>query len=311
LACRFPRIRLRPASFDGDGIPDLAASDGEFVSILLGNGDGTFQAPVSYKADAGFGTLLVADVTGSGKLDLVLGGYTIMLGNGDGTFQAPYLVQGLVGPIICVADFSGDGKPDLLTGGDTKSISVDLSNGDGTFQPPRTYALPGDFLSAAVGDSNGDGKPDVAVIWDDEDAATLLILLGDGDGTFKTGASYTDGYPGFYGGVIASDLNGDGALDLVVSGGFSTVTLILLGNGDGTFQPALSMNFPSADVLVADFNGDGKLDLAFISGFPGGALGNGDGTFQAPMYFAGGNGPEQVAVADFDLDGKPDLALAD
>jgi hypothetical protein len=142
------------------------------------------------------------------------------------------------------------------------------------------------------------------------------VLLGNGDGTFQAAVSYSSG--GLYtDAVVLGDLNRDGKLDLVVASEYATSSVttgsvgVLLGNGDGTFQAAVSTSTPTPlggirSLALADFDGDGKLDLAVGAGNVL-LLGNGDGTFQTPVVLgAGGPG---IAVGDFNRDGKPDLAV--
>ena len=182
--------RIQVADVDGDGNPDLLVANScvvidnschpGVVGVLLGNGDGTFQAAKPY-ASGGFTTsIAVADVNRDGKPDILVtnafsgkgsdcanGCVGVLSGNGDGTFQA---VQTLALPsadLITVADVNGDGRPDLLvttvciTCSNTRVATL-LGNGDGTFQTAQTYGTGGYAVSSfAVADVNGDGKPDV------------------------------------------------------------------------------------------------------------------------------------------------------
>jgi hypothetical protein len=313
--------------FNGDGKLDLAVSavtgfcngtcinPGE-VYVLLGNGDGTFQAPVASIPING--TLAAADVNGDGKLDLVLqnGASTaqIYLGNGDGTFSdASNYVLNMPGTIpfevteTVIADFNLDGKLDIASG-----YSVQLGNGNGTFQGIPLGVVPAlgsaYFSGIAIGDFDKNGSPDVAVSSSGEVNNTtvndLLILSNDGTGKLSLLNTYTLQNSGF---IAAGDFNGDGNLDLVVIGaGYS----VFLGDGDGSFQSPVfyvqDANFGGIAV-VADFNHDGKLDLAVQDGQSVAILlGNGDGTFAAPvLYFDGGG---NLVTADFNDDGKLDLA---
>jgi hypothetical protein len=167
--------------FNGDGNLDLAtANDGYFqggagVSVLLGNGDGTFQSAVLYDAGAWCRLVAVGDFNGDGKPDLAVLGPPdrVLLGNGDGTFQGAiqFDAAAVTPSSVVVGDFNGDGKLDLavsnLANGNSPSgtIAVLLGNGDGTLQTAVTYALGtnADPHCVAVGDFNGDGKPDLAV----------------------------------------------------------------------------------------------------------------------------------------------------
>src|ERR1022692_4006657 len=181
--------------FNGDGKADLLILNGGLggVSVLLGNGDGTFQSPVAALAGTVF-DVVIGDFNGDGKTDLAhrtyLGGanvgVSILLGKGDGTFQ-----QGVTYPIagdgLVSGDFNGDGKPDLvLTVGNpdnTQSALILLGNGDGTFQIAKTYAAGKGNYSAVVGDWNSDSKPDLASV---SGSANVTLLLGNGDGTFQS-----------------------------------------------------------------------------------------------------------------------------
>ena len=296
------------------------------AAVLLGRGDGTFRPAVYYAIDSeveSVRSITVADFNGDGNMDLAvadfLGGYVaVLLGNGDGTFKPPSKVP-LNGPFpnfVAVGDFNGDHIPDLVTvdaASPCPCISVLLGNGDGTFQAPINTKPSFGPSAIGIGDFNRDGKLDVAWVGENGGPGQLTILLGNGDGTFQTGNTYTVVADPLS--VAVADFNGDGKLDLAVAGegGIS----ILLGNGDATFQPAV--NYPpalSASIHVADFNGDGKADLVVgtcASGpcTVGVLLGNGDGTFQPIVNYPAGKGDAFVDVGDFNGDHKPDLVVAE
>lgn len=157
--------------FNGDGKMDVAEvqANSDTVRILLGKGDGTFQAPVTYAAGSFPAPVVVSDFNGDGKLDLGVGSIgelSILLGNGDGTFQPEHSYHtGTFVASLAVGDFNGDGKPDLVLGNDGETtISIMLENGDGTFQNQVRYTVGTTPVVLAVGDFNGDGKLDLAVL---------------------------------------------------------------------------------------------------------------------------------------------------
>jgi hypothetical protein len=279
---------------------------------------GPLQAQVSFFQPpqyAGNGSaLFVADFNGDGKPDLLNSDGAMNLGNGDGTFTPGTSVSGSSLPVLAVADFNGDGKADLLEQG-TGTLLVLLGNGDGTFQSPVSTPS-GSTLTAVIAvDLNGDGRADVVGIFN----SFLFVYINKGDGTFATGVSYSLAATSTASTVLSlGDFNGDTKTDIAVSIAGDNVAgqeIVLLGNGDGTFQAAKTspgIYYPQY-AAAGDFNGDGKLDLAINSNCDGGCLsdaayillGNGDGTFQAPTVAFPGAG--SLAAVDVNGDGKLDL----
>jgi hypothetical protein len=315
-------VNLVTADFNGDGHADVAVlNDADAsITVLLGNGDGTFNAaPVTYTGTGPAG-LVVGDWNGDGKPDLAITNdlaatVSVLLGNGDGTFTATVTspATGLAPSGIATGDFNGDGNADLAVanyGADT--VTILLGHGDGTFTAaavsPATGSKPSDIV---INDFNGDGKADAAIT--NFTAATVTILLGNGDGTFTASTPQPAGSEPYL--LVSGDFNGDGKPDLAISNYLSASLSILLGNGDGTFtaaaHPATGTR-PFA-MAIADLNQDGKTDIAvanYASNNLTLLLGNGDGTFTASTTVpVTGNEPIAIAAADLNGDGIPDLMV--
>jgi hypothetical protein len=351
-------INVISADLNGDGKADLIETHNSdnSVNVLLGNGDGTFRAPIrTAVGEAIEGCEYVGDFNNDGKLDVFLPSNAsgnpaiVLLGNGDGTFQSridssSFAVSGYYPRGWTVGDFNGDGKLDVAAtlpnnSANSGRYTVLLGNGDGTFQAGIVGpAVLGYARWVTAGDFNGDGKLDLATadgqqINGSSGNAEMTILLGNGDGTFTLKGHFASpGTPDSDNlnpeGVTVGDLNGDGKLDAIVSDYDANIN-VFLGNGDGSFQPAIGIEpgeYPRS-VDLADVNRDGKVDLVVTDlgigaggaefaqeGYKPGSvavlMGNGDGTFQAPISYSPFDYPGWTAVGDFNGDGAPDLATS-
>jgi hypothetical protein len=331
------------ADLNGDGKVDLAGAGANVVSVMLGNGDGTFGAKTDFPVAADPQAVAAGDFNSDGKVDLIAtlndpqSSLALLTGTGTGTFNPPIYfpnTSGFDSPAIAATDLNSDGKLDLVvmhnigcytapcTAAD--SITILLGNGDGTFQTPSEVDVGTGPFAMAVLDLNGDGIKDVAIGGGNTE---LSILLGVGNGTFVQQPVVTL-VPGgdlfsACNDIGVGDLNRDGIQDLVVPLGNGEGNAILIGNGNGTFQVKsriqIDETFAPLHVAVADYNRDGLLDIARTMGDGTNGLmqimnGNGDGTFQAPINYlkpppGSSIGGIVIISGDWNADAKPDIAF--
>jgi glucose/arabinose dehydrogenase len=322
---------LVAADVNGDGVRDLVSANAgsNNVSVLLGNGDATFRAPVTFATGTAPKAVVAARLDADASLDLVTPNQdantvSVLNGRGDGTFATRSDYQACNRPHeVAVGDFDGAGAPDLAVacwGGSV--IAVILATGSGTYGAPTMYATGFSPHSVVVTDTNGDGRADLAVA--NRDSDSVSVLLGRGDGAFGAAVNYAAGSRPHS--IRTGDLNGDGRVDLVTANDSSNDVSVFAGRGDGTFAAAgaFATGPVPKGVAIVDINSDGMLDVVtantagnYPSGVmnPGGntisvLLGNGAGGLGAATSYTVGHTPFAVTSADLDGDTTPDLATA-
>jgi hypothetical protein len=291
------------ADLNHDGKPDVVVSDAlsNTVSVLLNNGDGTFQAPRQY----------------------TVGAFTTPIAAAE---SVPNL-----GRAVVVADLTKNGIPDIIvTNYASGDVSVLLGNGDGTFQPQRRFDATANPFAMAVGDLTGNGIPDLVVVGSNGSNGKIAVLLGRGDGTFLPPLFFPSPFPETFPlpEIQLADLNGDGRLDLLLTSELGSEIYIYLGNGDGTFRPGVPVPITGGSAIAAaDLNGDHIPDIVTASYYNNTVsyvLGNGDGTFTTGGSLSTGQSVVSLTVADFGSavtqpdgttvmgpsDGVPDLLVA-
>jgi hypothetical protein len=312
---------------DGDGRVDLAATNeqADSISVFLNDGTQLHKLAKEFPTGAYPTGGAIADMDHDGLPDVITSDYhgnsvTILRNTGGGVLapKASFATRaGAETSNLAVGDLDNDGNLDVIATNPRRgSVSQLMGRGDGTLDPAIDVAvgLPdSEPYAVAIGDFNGDGNNDVAVA--DEHSSTILVRLGNGDGTLRAEVAYAvRGTRDYH--LLARDMDLDGTLDLVCANRGSDNVSVLPGRGDGTFREALVSPAGAGPytVAIADFNLDGIPDLVtpnFMAGHASVLLGMGDGHFAAPID-AGATGtfPYGVAVGDFNGDGKPDFATA-
>lgn len=256
------------SDFNGDGFIDLAtAEQGGSVSVLLGNGDGTFQPATTYPLGNPTYGLAVFEADGDGDMDLAAPSndqVRLLLNNGDGTFAAPIAIASAVVNDygLTAADMNNDGIVDLVVGSVTGQIQVLLSNGNGTFTQKPVQNAGGHAWMIVCGDLNGDGKMDATVANGGNGRGSRL--LGNGDGTLQ--APFSTPQVGWMTATDLGDLDGDGDLDWVLSSFGASIYQMYVNNGAGGFT--LDQTIPAIEnpacCAMFDADGDRDLDLALF-----------------------------------------------
>lgn len=318
---------IAAADFNNDGIVDLAVANlfgpagqgtptGGSVTILLGNGDGSFATGPSLQTGKYPTFLRAASFKGDENADLVVsnglnnGVLTTFLGQGDGTFK-----QGQSLPLpgapagIAIGSFSGAGSLDLaaVSGGTAGAVTSFLQTAPGVFDSTGVTSPAGETPDDAAAMTFG-------IVMTNYDAnGTVSVLSSNGNGSFTAKPSVPVGSGPI--GVAVADFNGDGKADLAVANENDNTVTILLGDGAGSFttEAAIPVGQGPFGIAAGDFNQDGKVDLAVSNKIDNTVTvleGNGDGTFSTAATLKAVNSPAFLVAADFNGDGVPDIAVA-
>ena len=308
---------LAAADFDANGDLDLAIGSYSTVTVLFGNGDGTFQAPVDYDTGVNYiATIVAAPLDAGASVDLAVGGrynnaLIVLLNEGNGTFGPPaaYPSAGSITEMIS-GNFDGSPPLDLLvTHGGGNSISLLINFGDGSFAPPSSFVAGTNPSSLGAGDLDDDGDLDAVVTTE----GYLSVLKGNGAGSFNAAVQYPA--PLSYG-VVVEDFTGDGNLDVATlqSDYYSDRLLLFAGNGSGALAKldrGFHVGLEPMALAAGDLDGNGETDIALANSASSTvgillALGNAD--FAAALSIDSPSDAEILAPGDFNGDGIPDMA---
>ena len=327
----------------GSGHPDAIFANPAFVTVLLGNGDGTLQAPPAKRVGFNTRVLARADFNGDNRNDVVVASLTsaktpglwILLGAQGGGFQTPTQLavpsSGTFIPWVTTGDVNNDGKADIIAIDDKGTLFTFLGNGNGTFQTASSVNVAPSGSFVVAGDLNGDGRSDAVIANGNINAITpgvspTVAVAIAGGATFNSVGFAQTGPNTLQ--VALADVNGDKNLDLIaVNHGVGQTGIagaqpsagnvsVSFGNGDGTFQAPVSypVGLNPTSIAVADVNGDNKPDLIVgavtaTSAVIGVLINAGNGAFGSPALLPTYSWPANIVAADFDGDGKQDLAI--
>lgn len=294
---------INSGDFNADGFADLVTSNiqGNSLSILFGNGDGSFQEPTTIPVCQEPRNVAIDDFNLDARQDLAVAcsgdnQMIVFLGSGDGRF-----VRGAHYPVhrtpvsLANGDYNEDQIPDLVVALRNDKLRVFLGMGNGTFRSGPLYEYGDTPTSIATADVNHDGHLDLAVTNGGPMSSAVSIWLGLGDGTFLSPRDYRTGKRPLH--VSFADFNNDRTLDLLVVNGEMNTLTVFLGNGDGTFQEGIDSGGDAGpnDGLAQDFDGDKIPDVAVVniqSGSMSLLFGKGDGTFRyPPKHYPTPSGP--------------------
>lgn len=327
---------IASGDFNGDGLLDVATVNGtsDDVSVLLGNGNGTFGSAVSFGVGKIPLALVAEDMDGDGILDLVLAlsgsdQVVVLKGDGAGRFHQSASQQAGKGTtFLAIGDINEDGWKDVVAVNSGRygyyppfNLAVLLNDGKGGLQDPVTYENEGrDGMfptGVLVEDMTGDGKADLIVTWSQPSWRTpnglVSILKNEGDGHFVLDKEFKPGMT--LSAIQGADLNHDGLVDLAITSLYSDSVIIMLQQEKGVFTEVepVKVGFAPVDLDIQDLDGDGEADLVVVNRDSNSVsllLGNGKGAFRPAGHFDVGATPSAVVVEDFDQDQQPDLATA-
>jgi hypothetical protein len=265
----FPRS-VAVGDFNGDGRADLVVANEAFdnVSVLLGNGLGSFAAAVNFGAGSSPASVAVGDFNSDGRADLAVANLfssnvSVLLGNGNGTFAAATnFGAGSTPASVAVGDFNSDGRADLAVANDSSlSVSVLLGNGNGTFAPATDFGAGGVPFSVAIGDFNADGRADLAVA--NNGSANVSVLLGNGLGSFAAAVNFGAGTGPIS--VAIGDFNADGRADLAVANNIGNNVSVLRNTTAGNPLPVFTLQ-PVGRVVQAGASVSFSAAANFVQG---------------------------------------------
>lgn len=320
---------LEVVDFDGDGNLDLLVASRVGPNLYRGDGTGAFGPPETvtpFEAEVLTRVRFdVADRDGDGDLDFAIArrqGSSTTTRVGLATYEtvdaataslrSPLVSATAMTPAeVAVGDFDRDGRDDLATLNNFSKGGLMISDGDGTFSALPTFMLQGSVKGVISGEFGADGLLDLALSVDSPGNRRIVLLRGDGSGSFGAPLS-SPAFPDV-GRLVAGDFDGDGVDDLVFQDDLSKQLVGLIASGSGGFMPPGFTALPelvSGPLIAADIDGDGLDELlqrGSMNDHTRVLVSQGDGTFDWGFEVDTRARPSVLQVADMNGDGLADL----
>ena len=306
-----------------DGISDIASANAKnnTLSVLLGNGDGTFRKTLTFPVYSEPTTIVSGDINRDGIPDLLTNArgerqFVLLLGYGNGSFMKPIGIQtGRVPLAIIPADYNNDGNLDVAITLTFDKMEIFIGSGSGTFEKGESYITGSRSFSGVVDDFDGDGNVDIALATHSSVSSAIRLFKGKGNGTFYKPRQLAQGLTPLT--IVKEDMNNDGFNDIIFASGQGDNLYMLISRGDGTFEKEIAFSAGGGPISLTtgNFNSDKQIDVAVANSRSSNfslVMRKANGYFHYPTrdYIVDGGTPLAITSGHYNQDGLIDIAVA-